>query len=153
MECIGGSGVMETTIMPRLYREAPVNAIWEGSGIVQSLDVLRAIRKTPEALDVFLQEVELAKGQDARFDRHLEQLKAQCQSWESAAYRARALVGDMALAWQASLLIRHGAQAVSDGFCAARLGAHGGYLYGDLPEGVDCRAVMQRAWPRGAGGD
>jgi len=153
MECIGGSGVMETTIMPRLYREAPVNAIWEGSGNVQSLDVLRAIRRTPETLDVFLQELELARGRNARFDRHLEQLKAQCQALDSAAFRARALVGDMALAWQASLLIRYGEESVSDAFCSARLGEGSGYLYGNLPGGVDCRAVVQRAWPRGPGGD
>jgi putative acyl-CoA dehydrogenase len=149
MECIGGSGVMETTIMARLYREAPVNAIWEGSGNVQSLDVLRAIRKTPETLDVFLQEIEQAAGGNRLFDEHLQHLKAQCQALESAAFRARALVGDMALAWRASLLIRYGERAVGDAFCAARLGGSGGSLYGNLPGGVDCRAVMQRAWPRG----
>jgi len=153
MECIGGSGVMETTLMPRLYREAPVNAIWEGSGNVQSLDVLRAIRKTPEVLDVFLQELEQAAGQHVLFDRHLEDLKSACQDLEAASYRARTLVGNMALGWQASLLICHGTGFVADAFCAARLGGAGGHLYGTLPQAVDCRAVIQRAWPRGQGRD
>jgi len=150
MECIGGSGVMETTMMPRLYREAPVNAIWEGSGNVQCLDVLRAIRKTPDALDVFLQEIGRAAGRNDRLDRHLEALKKDALDLESSAYRARFVVGNMALAWQASLLLRHGSPEVADAFCAARLGNGGtsGLVYGLLPEGIECTAIMRRAWLR-----
>jgi len=149
MECIGGSGVMETTIMPRLYREAPVNAIWEGSGNVQCLDVLRAIRKTPETLAVFLAEVGRASGQNALLDRQLRDLKQGLGDLENAPYRARALVEAMALSWQASLLIRFGSPAVADAFCATRLGAASGRLYGSLPTGTDCRAMMRRSWCRG----
>jgi putative acyl-CoA dehydrogenase len=152
MECIGGSGVMETTIMPRLYREAPVNAIWEGSGNVQCLDVLRAIQKAPAALDVFLQETARASGQNPLFDRYLQELKDDCLEIQTAAYRARTLVGKMARAWQASLLIRHAVPEVAEAYCASRLDGHSGHLYGTLPKQVDCRAIMARAWPRGEGG-
>ena len=148
MECIGGSGVMETTIMPRLYREAPVNAIWEGSGNVQCLDVLRAIHKAPQSLDVFLEELARAGRQNALLDRYVASLRKDCQNLESAPSRARALVEKMALAWQASLLVRYAPSAVSDAFCAARLGGGSGHLYGLLPAGIDCTAVMQRAWPQ-----
>lgn len=152
MECIGGSGFMETTIMPRLYREAPVNAIWEGSGNVQCLDVLRAIGRAPETLDVFLQEVERAAGRNAHFDRHLQALKNGCKELEAASCGARALVEKMALAWQAALLIRYARAEVSDAFCKARLGGASGHLYGMLPRDADCPAIMQRAWPRAGSG-
>jgi putative acyl-CoA dehydrogenase len=148
MECIGGSGVMETTIMPRLYREAPVNAIWEGSGNVQCLDVLRAIRKSPESLQALLREVGLAAGENPRFDAHLEALQDQLPPDGCPPALARSFVAGLALAWQASLLIRAGNAAVSDAFCAARLGGgiYGG-LYGNLPAGIDYRAIIERSLP------
>jgi putative acyl-CoA dehydrogenase len=152
MECIGGSGVMETTMMPRLYREAPVNAIWEGSGNVQCLDVLRAIRKAPECLEAFLREVGRAAGENALLDEQLKWLKDQSLGHGCPPYLARSLVERLALAWQASLLIRAGHAAVSDAFCAARLGGGGhgcpnNSLYGNLPTGVDCRAIIERCLP------
>ena len=148
MECIGGSGVMETTIMPRLYREAPVNAIWEGSGNVQCLDVLRAIRKNPACFDAFVAEIELTRGESDLLDDHLRRLKSASLEPEALVYQARSFVERMALAWQASLLIRSGNSVVSDAFCAARLGHSSGNLYGMLPSGVDCRTIMERARPR-----
>ncbi len=156
MECIGGSGVMETTIMPRLYREAPVNAIWEGSGNVQCLDVLRAIRKSPESLDALLQEIDRAAGGDARLAAHLKALQDAYPADACPPFHARSFVAGLALAWQASLLIRSGNAAVADAFCAARLGGvpNGGMtggmnggLYGTLPAGTDCRAILARCLP------
>jgi len=147
MECIGGSGVMETTIMPRLYREAPVNAIWEGSGNVQCLDVLRAIRKTPDCLEVFMQEIRQTRGENRLLDEHVRKLEDSSRDLDALTYRARRFVEQMALAWQASLLIRAGNSLVSDAFCNARLGSASGNLYGMLPDGVDCRAIMERARP------
>lgn len=148
MESIGGSGVMEDSIMPRLFRESPVNAIWEGSGNVQCLDMLRAARRTPGTLDVFHGEVEQARGSDARLDRFLDSLADELRDPEGVEYRARHLVGKMALALEGSLLVRFGASAVADAFCASRLaeGARG-WLYGDLPPGVDCEAIIERATP------
>ena len=150
MECIGGSGVMETTLMPRLYREAPVNAIWEGSGNVQCLDVLRAIRKTPECLEAFLQEVARAAGDNALLDAQLKWLREHSSETAVPPCQARRFVERMALAWQASLLIRSDNAAVSDAFCASRLGEGASGLYGSLPRGVDCRALIERSMPGAA---
>ncbi|EMP54951.1 acyl-CoA dehydrogenase domain-containing protein [Marinobacter santoriniensis NKSG1] len=147
MECIGGSGVMEDCIMPRLFRESPVNAIWEGSGNVQCLDTLRALQKEPETLDAFFLETAEARGTDRRFDQFLTQLQDDFADISDFQYRARNLVDRMALALQASLLIRHSDKAVADAFCASRLENTGGQNYGNLPSGTDPAAIIKRATP------
>ncbi|MDK9556335.1 isovaleryl-CoA dehydrogenase [Marinobacter sp. M216] len=147
MECIGGSGVMEDCIMPRLFRESPVNAIWEGSGNVQCLDTLRALQKEPDTLDAFFREAALARGADARFDRFLAQLQNDFADISDFQYRARNLVDRMALALQAALLLQHSDPAVADAFCATRLEAGGGLNYGNLPSGTDAAAIIKRATP------
>ncbi|MBW4934684.1 isovaleryl-CoA dehydrogenase [Marinobacter sp. F4206] len=147
MECIGGSGVMEDCIMPRLFRESPVNAIWEGSGNVQCLDTLRALQKEPETLDAFFRETALARGADARFDRFLAQLQNDFADISDFQYRARNLVDRMALALQAALLLQHSDPAVADAFCATRLESGGGLNYGNLPSGTDATAIIKRATP------
>jgi len=147
MECIGGSGVMEDCIMPRLFRESPVNAIWEGSGNVQCLDTLRAMQKEPDTLEAFFREAAEAKGADARFDRFLAQLQNDFADISDFQYRARNLVDRMALAMQASLLIRNAPSAVADAFCASRLESNGGMNYGNLPSGTDAAAIIKRATP------
>ena len=147
MECIGGSGVMEDCIMPRLFRESPVNAIWEGSGNVQCLDTLRALQKEPETLDVFFREAAEARGADRRFDQFLAQLQQDFGNTSDIQYRARNLVDRMALAMQASLLIRNSDPAVADAFCASRLQSAGGLNYGNLPSGTDAAAIIKRATP------
>ncbi len=147
MECIGGSGVMEDCIMPRLFRESPVNAIWEGSGNVQCLDILRAIHKEPDTLEAFFHEARQAKGVDRRFDQFLMQLQNDFANTTDLQYRARNLVDRMALALQASLLIRSGNKAVADAFCASRLVSGGGANYGNLPPGTGATAIIKRATP------
>jgi len=147
MECIGGSGVMEECIMPRLYREAPVNAIWEGSGNIQCLDMLRAVAKQPQAMDAFVAELDLGRGGNRSFDAWLDGLLDDLHDAAELEYRARDLVQSLALGLQASLLIRAGNEAVSDAFVASRLGGTRGQLYGALPRGLDCRAILARAWP------
>ena len=147
MECIGGSGVMEDCIMPRLFRESPVNAIWEGSGNVQCLDTLRAIEKQPETLDAFFKEAAQAKGADHRFDQFLTRLQHDFADISDFQYRARNLVDRLALAMQASLLLRHSDKHVADAFCAARLENHGGLNYGNLPTGTHPAAIIKRATP------
>ena len=147
MECIGGSGVMEDCIMPRLFRESPVNAIWEGSGNVQCLDTLRAIHKEPETLDAFFREAAEAKGADRRFDQFLAQLQNDFADLSDVQYRARNLVDRMALIMQASLLLRNANKAVADAFCASRLQSNGGMNYGNLPSGIDAAAIIKRATP------
>lgn len=148
MECIGGSGVMEDCIMPRLFRESPVNAIWEGSGNVQCLDTLRALEKSPESLSAFFTEVELARGADRRFDRFVDALKQDFADSRDVQFRARNLVDRLALSLQASLLLRHSNTAVADAFCGSRLASQGAHNIGNLPAGVDAAAIIERATAR-----
>ena len=145
-ECMGGAGYVEDSILPRLYREAPVNSTWEGSGNVQCLDVLRALSKEPGVLEVLF--VELGDGHGHKqLARHIEQLKAAFMDTQDIQYRARQLTEDIALALQAKLLLEAGNAAVSDGFIASRLGEASGRVYGTLPRGVDVEAIVARSTP------
>jgi putative acyl-CoA dehydrogenase len=145
LECLGGNGYVEESGMPRLYREAPLASIWEGSGNVMSLDVLRALTRSPRALEVFLGEVREAQGADARLDARIGELERQFTDPATLETRARRVVESMALCLQGSLLVRHGAPAVADAFCASRLSSDGGLEYGTLPAGVDFEAIVQRS--------
>jgi putative acyl-CoA dehydrogenase len=145
LECLGGNGYVEESGMPRLYREAPLASIWEGSGNVMSLDVLRALVRTPRTLEVFIHEVKQAEGADARLDEHVKKLERQFSDPMTLEMRARRVVESMALALQGSLLVRHGAPAVADAFCASRLGGDGGLEYGTLPSGSDFEAIIERS--------
>ena len=147
MECLGGNGYVEESGMPRLYREAPLASIWEGSGNVISLDVLRALYRSPRSLEVFLAEVELAQGADARLDAHVERLKSQFADPTTLESRARRVVEGMALALEGSLLHRGAPPAVADAFCASRLSGDGGLEYGTLPAGTDFTAIIERSRP------
>jgi len=145
MECLGGNGYVEESPLPRLYRQATVNGIWEGSGNVICLDVLRAMHRAPEATEVFLDELRLAAGVDRRYDTALERLEKALVDDVSEA-GARRLVERMAVTLQASLLLRHAPRAVADGFVAARL-PRPRAAYGTLPVGVDAGAIVLRALP------
>ncbi len=144
LECLGGNGYVEESGMPRLYREAPLASIWEGSGNVMSLDVLRALVRTPRTLEVFLHELDQARGSDRRLDAHLDGLKNLFGDPATLESRARRVVESMALALQGSLLVRYGDPAVADAFCAARLGRDAGLEYGTLPAGTDFEAIIAR---------
>ncbi|MCX7226505.1 MAG: acyl-CoA dehydrogenase family protein, partial [Burkholderiales bacterium] len=148
MECIGGSGVMEDSMMPRLYREAPVNAIWEGSGNIQCLDVLRALDKTPAVLTALFDELALARGAHALLDPFVAALARDLRDPQQREYRARGLVERMALALQAALLLQYAPDDVGDAFCRSRLADTGGLNYGTLPTGVNVAALIDRATPR-----
>jgi len=147
LECLGGSGYVEESMMPRLYREAPLNSIWEGSGNVICLDVLRAVGRSPESVEVFFDEVSQAHG-EPRLDRFVAALRAQFTDFDAIEMRARHLVEQMALALQASLLVRHSEPAVADAFCASRLGGEHGLAFGTLPRSVDCTRIIERARPQ-----
>ncbi|WP_329204268.1 acyl-CoA dehydrogenase family protein [Streptomyces sp. NBC_00683] len=144
LECLGGNGYDETSGMPRLYREAPLNGLWEGSGNVNALDVLRALTREPESLDAFGAEIEIAAGADARLDAAWRQLRDELVLTEDAAVRARRLVERMALVLQGSLLVRHAPAAVADAFCASRLAGDQGLAFGTLPAGTDLSGVIAR---------
>jgi putative acyl-CoA dehydrogenase len=147
LECFGGNGFVEESGMPRLYREAPLNGIWEGSGNVISLDVLRALIKTPETFDAFFAEVEEAKGADDRLDRYLAATRDEFREPETLEIRARRVVERMALSLQGSLLVRHAPPAVADAFCASRLEGDAGQAFGTLPAGTDFDAIIDRHMP------
>ena len=146
LECLGGNGYVEESGLPRIYRDAPLNSIWEGSGNVAALDVLRALRREPECLPAFLAECELAAGADRRLDAHLAETSARLAGLAEgdAEFVARRIVADLCLALQASLLVRHAPAAVADAFCASRLGGTG-HTYGMLPAGVDATTILGRA--------
>jgi putative acyl-CoA dehydrogenase len=148
LECLGGAGYVEESGMPRLYREAPLASIWEGSGNVMSLDVLRALSRSPRSLEVFLAEVELAAGADSRLDARVERLKSQLSDPATLEVRARSVVEGMALCLQGSLLLRSAPAAVADAFCASRLSREGGLEYGTLPAGCDFGAIIERGRPQ-----
>jgi putative acyl-CoA dehydrogenase len=151
LECLGGNGYVEESLMPRLYRDAPLNSIWEGSGNVAALDVLRALAREPEALPAFLAEVEQASGANTHLDGHVDRLKGRFASLAEIdpQWQARRIVEDMGLALQGSLLVRHAPSYVADAFCASRLTGDGSRstTYGTLPGGIDARAIIDRGLP------
>jgi putative acyl-CoA dehydrogenase len=148
MECLGGNGYVEETIMPRLYREAPVNSIWEGSGNVNALDLLRALGKQPASREAYFAEVGLAAGADAHLDRAVEALREELpEGGTPPEGAARRIVERMAVVLQTSLLVRHAPSAVADAFCASRLGGEGGLAFGTLPASAETRTILDRAWP------
>jgi putative acyl-CoA dehydrogenase len=148
LECLGGNGYVEDFPMARLYREAPLNSIWEGSGNVNALDVLRALGRSPGAWEAFRAEVGLALGADRRLDAAFAALESELADTTSIEVRARRLVEQMALVLQGSLLVRSAPPYVADAFCASRLGGDWGHAFGTLPPGVDTSAIVDRATPK-----
>ena len=145
MECHGGPGYVEESILPRLYREAPVNSIWEGSGNVMCLDVLRAMQREPAAVPALMAELERARGGHPNLDRTIADLKAGLDDPAGLELRARQLTEQMAMAWQGALLVEHAPAAVAEAFCVSRLGAHYSGVFGTLPKGSDLNAIIDRA--------
>ncbi len=145
MECHGGPGYVEESILPRLYREAPVNSIWEGSGNVMCLDVLRAMQREPAAVPALMAELERARGGHPNLDRTIADLKAGLDDPAGLELRARQLTEQMAMAWQGALLVEHAPAAVAEAFCVSRLGAHYSGVFGTLPKDSDLNAIIDRA--------
>jgi putative acyl-CoA dehydrogenase len=144
LECHGGNGYDEGWPMARLYREAPLGSVWEGSGNIQALDLLRAMHKEPQALAVVREELMASAGKDARLDRFLVAIQEELAHPETLQVRARRVIEKLAIGLQAGLLLEHGAPEVAEAFLATRLGG-GGYTYGTLPEGVALEAILARA--------
>ena len=148
LECLGGNGYVEESILPRLYREAPLPSIWEGSGNVMCLDVLRALGRSPETLEAFFDEIALARGAERRLDSYVEQLRRDLGDFDAIEVRARGLVERLAIALQGSLLVRHSTPEVADAFAASRLAGDRGHALGTLPRSVAFRAIIERATAR-----
>jgi len=148
MEVLGGSGYVEECVMPRIYRELPVNSIWEGSGNVMCLDVLRALGRTPGAVELLLNELADTAAADKRLQIVVDRLKRHFAGRGGAdESQARSIARDIILACQAALLLAHSPPAVADAFCASRLGGEPGGTFGTLPAGTDLRALVDRAAP------
>ena len=147
LECLGGNGYVEESGMPRLYRESPLASIWEGSGNVQCLDVLRAMARSPQSVEAFFGEIGEASGAEPRLDAHAAELREELSDLEAIESRARRVVERMALALQGSLLVRYGDPAVADAFCASRLGGDAGLAFGTLPGGTDFGRIIERHSP------
>ena len=145
LECLGGNGYVEESLMPRLYREAPLNSIWEGSGNVNCLDVLRAMAKEPAIVQAFFAEVTRAQGMDTRLDTAITRLKDELSNLADVEIRARRVVEQMALVLQGALLLQYGYQAVADAFCASRLADDWGHAFGTLSIGTDFASIIERA--------
>jgi putative acyl-CoA dehydrogenase len=147
LEVLGGNGYVEESGMPRLYREAPLNSVWEGSGNVMCLDVLRALLREPEAAPALFAELDESAGADPRLDAHVERLRRELADSADIELRARRVVEAMALALQGSLVVRYSPKPVADAFCASRLAGDGGHVYGTLPPGIDFGAIVERHRP------
>ena len=152
LECHGGNGYVEDSILPRLYREAPLNSIWEGSGNVNALDVLRAMQREPATVDAYLDEVNLAKGQNRDFDRAIEELKSDMKNSSEMESQARRLVERMAIILEASLLLRFGDQIVAALFINSRVSGDWGHTFGTLKTDPGFKSVIERHRPRLYGG-
>lgn len=146
-ECLGGNGYVEDSILPRLYRQAPLNSIWEGSGNIQCLDVLRALSREPATRDALFAELEAARGAHTLLDQEISRLRAELARNDGLEARSRWLVERMALALQASLLLRAGNTGVADAFCESRLGSAHGMCFGTLPADAPLDLLIERAFP------
>lgn len=148
MECLAGNGYVEESPLPRLYRDVPLNGIWEGPGNVQCLDVLRTIERDEGALEMLLQEIRSARGGDDRFDAFVTRLERELADESQLEIRARRVVERLALALQGAILVRHAPQAVADAFCGSRLAEDRGLAFGTLPAGTDFDAIIARSLPK-----
>jgi putative acyl-CoA dehydrogenase len=147
LECLGGAGYVEESGLPRLFRQSPLNGVWEGSGNVICLDVLRAMARSPESVEAWWTELASVDGADPRLDAAMVELRKQLADTDSLEVRARSVVELMALVFGASLLVRHAPHAVADAFCASRFGDRSGRAFGTLPGGLDLPAIVDRARP------
>ena len=146
LECVGGNGYVEDSMMPRLYREAPLNAIWEGAGNVIALDIGRAASRNPESVEVFLDELDQSRGQDSGIDNLLDSLRTDLSNPLPEA-EARRLVERLAIAWAATLMVKHGQPSVSEAYLMSRIGGDHGSLFGTLPTSCDLDQIARRAVP------
>ena len=145
LETLGGNGYVEESVLPRLYRDIPVNSIWEGSGNVQCLDVLRSMRKEPKSIEAFFAELEKAKGLNELYDKFLSNLKDEFSNLENLEFRSRIITEKMALALQGCTLLKTAPDFVAEAFCLSRLSADKNLNFGTLPAGVAVEKIIERS--------
>jgi putative acyl-CoA dehydrogenase len=145
-ECLGGAGYVEESVLARLYREAPLNSIWEGCGNIQCLDVLRTLDREEDTVDALFAELSGARGGHPALDREVDALRKDLADRDSLELRARLVTERAALALQAALLVRGTDHAVADAFCESRLGRDRGLAFGTLPPWLPLQRLIERAW-------
>jgi putative acyl-CoA dehydrogenase len=145
MECLGGNGYVEEAPLARFYREAPVNSIWEGSGNVACLDVLRSMQKQPDSVATLLAEIRAGAGGDRHLALFVDAIEAQLAETDGIEQRARRIVEMAALALQASLMAQHAAPAAADAFFSSRVQGDWGHAFGTLPKGARCDEIIARS--------
>jgi putative acyl-CoA dehydrogenase len=148
MEAHGGAGYIEEGVMPRIFRQSPLNSIWEGSGNVICLDVLRAMAREPQSVMALVAELEDARGANSNLDRAIDDVKDRLTPARANEMTARRVVESMALALQGAVLVRSAPPAISDAFCATRLADRPGMAYGALDTALDTEAILKRAMPK-----
>jgi putative acyl-CoA dehydrogenase len=148
LECLGGNGYVEESPLPRLYRDAPLNSIWEGSGNVQCLDLLRAVQRDAGTLEVTFEEIRAVRGGNRHFDSFTTRLEAEFNDLDQLETRGRRLTELLALGLQGSLLVRHAPTEVADAFCLSRLAGESGLAFGTLPAETNFAAIIERSRPQ-----
>jgi len=148
LECLGGNGYVEESPLPRLYRDAPLNSIWEGSGNVQCLDLLRAVRRDAGTLEVTFAEIRAARGGNRHFDSFTARLETEFKDLDQLETRGRRLTELLALGLQGSLLVQHAPTEVADAFCLSRLAGDSGLAFGTLPAETNFAAIIERSRPQ-----
>ncbi len=148
MEVLGGNGYVEESVLPRLYRDIPVNSIWEGSGNVQCLDVLRSMQKEPQSVEALLNEIKSASGANINFDNFIRVVEKELLNVNDLEFRARGVVERLALALQAAVLLRNAPAFVGDAFCNSRLSEENHLSFGTLPVGVEVEKIIARSMPK-----
>ncbi len=148
MEVLGGNGYVEESVLPRLYRDVPVNSIWEGSGNVQCLDVLRSMQKEPQSVEALLNEIKSASGANINFDNFIRVVEKELLNVNDLEFRARGVVERLALALQAAVLLRNAPAFVGDAFCNSRLSEENHLSFGTLPVGVEVEKIIARSMPK-----
>lgn len=148
LECLGGNGYIEESGMPLLFRESPLNSIWEGSGNVNALDVIRAVTREPDSLEAWIAEVGAVRGEHAGLDSAVDNVLTELANLDQVEARARRIAAQMATCLQGSALLKFGNPDVADAFCASRLGGDWSGVFGTLPPGLNLAAIVERTTPR-----
>jgi putative acyl-CoA dehydrogenase len=147
LECLGGNGYVEESAMPLLFRESPLNSIWEGSGNLNALDLLRVLDRRPEAVEAWMAEVGEARGADRALDAAIKDVLTSLADLSDLEHRARRLAARMAQCLQGALLVRSGPPEIADAWCASRLGGDWAGAFGTLSRDVPCKRILSRGFP------
>ncbi len=145
LECLGGNGYVEESILPRLFRESPLNSLWEGSGNIIALDVLRALSRDPDSGPALVEELDASAGAHPALDRAIATSKRLLAHPDDPEVHARRITEHLAVTLQAALMVHHAPRAAAEAFCTTRLDDDGGYAFGTMPSRLDLEQIVSGA--------